>query len=184
MNLGTWKWWVSKRKVVLQPSILRCELLVSWRVYLYLQRTTKIAVSEPSWSTPNSKFFVFFFARLKQDSNGLGPLCFQKELTEKLFSQRGATRFSSMKKPFPFPFLLKLFKFNNDSPRAARLSGILPHKPKLISKSLGTEPKRRVWDVWSYWIVGGGIYVLHLSHEKTWLLRVYRGLYYPVIWGL
>ena len=126
-------------------------------------RTTKIAVSQPSWSTPNSKFFVFFFARLKQDSNGLGPLCFQKELTEKLFSQRGATRFSSMKKPFPFPFLLKLFKFNNDSPRAARLSGILPHKPKLISKSLGTEPKRRVWDVWSYWNIGG-FWVIYFCH--------------------
>lgn len=32
---------------------------------------------------------------LKQDSNGCGPLCFQKELTEKLFSQRGTIRFAS-----------------------------------------------------------------------------------------
>ena len=24
----------------------------------------------------------------------------------------------------------------------------------------------------------------HLSNEKTWLFRVYRGLYYPVTWGL
>ena len=23
-----------------------------------------------------------------------------------------------------------------------------------------------------------------MSNEKTWLFRLYRGLYYPVIWGL
>ena len=27
-------------------------------------------------------------------------------------------------------------------------------------------------------------YSVHLSNEKSWLLRVYRRLNYPVIWGL
>ncbi len=45
--------------------------------------------------------------------------------------------------------------------------------------------------IWDFWVQKGGLgpkrwSYLQLSNEKKgpWLFAVYRGLYYPVMWGL